>query len=117
MNDVKIAVITGFLSKTRDRFHEYNTERNLDERLRLVSKMDGVDGVEVVYPYEVRDAENLVALCKRYKLNIAAVNVNVKAEPEFLHGGLTSTSKTTREPTPAHSSGRWTCWRPTAHRL
>jgi xylose isomerase len=32
-----------------------------------------------------------------YGLNVAAVNVNVKAEPEFRNGGLTSTKKETRD--------------------
>jgi len=47
-------------------------------------------GVEVVFPYEVNDAELLLRLLKQYQLDIAAVNVNVKAEPEFRNGGLTS---------------------------
>ena len=88
---VKIGVITGFLSKTKDRFHEYNEDKTLQQRLEMVSNMEGIDGVEVVYPYEVSDAESLQKLIGRYNLHIAAINVNVKAEPEFRDGGLTST--------------------------
>lgn len=88
---VKIGVITGFLSKTKDRFHEYNEEKTLQQRLEMVSNMEGIDGVEVVYPYEVRDAESLKKLIRKYGLHIAAINVNVKAEPEFRDGGLTCT--------------------------
>jgi xylose isomerase len=36
-------------------------------------------------------------MLKKYRLKVAAVNVNVKAEPEFLNGGLTSTKKTVRD--------------------
>ena len=91
IGDVKIGVITGFLSKTKDRFHEYNQEKTLQQRLEMVSGMEGIDGVEVVYPYEVSDAELLKKLIDQYGLRIAAINVNVKAEPEFRDGGLTCT--------------------------
>ena len=87
---VKCALITCFVSKTKDRFHEYNLEKEFAERLKLVSEMEGMTGVEVVFPYEVNDAEQLLKLLKQYQLDIAAINVNVKAEPEFRNGGLTS---------------------------
>lgn len=89
-SEAKHAVITSFLNRTRDRFHEYNEERTLDERLKMVWEMQDIDGIEVVFPYETDDAEELRSLTSRYHLNIAAVNVNVKAEPEFRDGGLTS---------------------------
>jgi xylose isomerase len=94
---VKCALITGFVSKTRDRFHEYNMEKTLAERLEMVSKMDGMSGVEVVFPYEVKDAELLKSMLKKYNLGIAAINVNVKAEPEFRNGGLTSLDPAIRQ--------------------
>jgi xylose isomerase len=53
---LKMAIITGFLSKTKDRFHEYNAPLALDEKFALMADIDGYDGVEIVYPYEVNDA-------------------------------------------------------------
>jgi xylose isomerase len=94
---VKCALITGFVSKTKDRFHEYNADKTLAQRLEMVSKMEGLSGVEVVYPYEVKDAEVLKSLLKEYNLAIAAINVNVKAEPEFRNGGLTSIDPAIRQ--------------------
>jgi xylose isomerase len=88
-SDVKFALITGFLSKTKDRFHEYNEEKSLTERLEMVSQMEGMSGVEVIFPYEVSDAASLKSLLVKHNLGIAAINVNVKAEPEFRYGGLT----------------------------
>ncbi|HUZ18048.1 MAG TPA: TIM barrel protein, partial [Spirochaetia bacterium] len=88
---VKNALITSFLSKTKDRFHEYNRELSIEERLAMASKIEGMSGVEAVYPYEVGTAESFKALISKYNLGIAAINVNVKAEPEFRNGGLTST--------------------------
>jgi xylose isomerase len=93
----KFALITAFTGKTKDRFHEYNTDRNFEQKLELVSKMQGMSGVEVIFPYEVKDVKVLTGLLKKYKLKVAAVNVNVKAEPEFRNGGLTSTDAAVRK--------------------
>lgn len=90
MDTLKCAVITAFLSKTKDRFHDYNQELSLDERLETVTRIEGMNGVECVYPYEADDAALLKSLLAKYGLQIAAVNVNVKAEPDFRNGGLTS---------------------------
>ncbi|MBC8438709.1 MAG: sugar phosphate isomerase/epimerase [Deltaproteobacteria bacterium] len=88
---LKMAIITGFLSQTKDRFHEYNTQISLDEKFKLMNTIEGYNGVEIVFPYEVKDATPTKAALAKYNLNVAAVNVNVKAEPEFRNGGLTST--------------------------
>ncbi|MBN2551961.1 MAG: sugar phosphate isomerase/epimerase [Spirochaetales bacterium] len=93
---VKSSVITGFLSQTKDRFHEYNKALTLEERFAMVAAMKDIDGVEVVYPYEVEDVATTRGLMEKYHLNWAAVNVNVKAEPEFRNGGLTSNDKAVR---------------------
>jgi xylose isomerase len=87
---LKMAIITGFLSKTKDRFHEYNAPLELDEKFALMAEIDGYNGVEIVYPYEVNDPVATRQALEKYGLKVAAVNVNVKAEPEFRNGGLTS---------------------------
>ena len=93
---LKLAIITGFLSRTKDRFHEYNQPLDLDGKFKLMSEMEGFDGVEIVYPYEVSDPAQTRAVLKKHKLKVAAVNVNVKAEPEFRNGGLTSLDRKIR---------------------
>jgi xylose isomerase len=94
---LKMAIITGFLSKTKDRFHEYNKPLELEQKFKLMAEIDGYDGVEIVYPYEVSDAEMTKLLLTKHGLNVAAINVNVKAEPEFRNGGLTSHDKAVRD--------------------
>lgn len=94
---LKMAIITGFLSQTKDRFHEYNTPLTIDEKFKLMSEIEGYDGVEIVFPYEVKDVDATKAALEKYNLTVAAVNVNVKAEPEFRNGGLTSTNPRIRE--------------------
>jgi xylose isomerase len=94
---VKMGIITGFLGQTKDRFHLYNEPKSVEEKFALMAKIKGYDGVEIVYPYEVNDAAFTRGLLRKYRLKVAAVNVNVKAEPEFLNGGLTSTKKAVRD--------------------
>ena len=94
---LKMAIITGFLSRTKDRFHEYNQPLDLDDKFALMTEIEGYDGVEIVYPYEVKDPSETKTLLDKHSLQVAAVNVNVKAEPEFRHGGLTSSQKQIRE--------------------
>jgi len=97
MEKVKCGIITGFLGQTKDRFREYNRAVSLEEKLNMVSEMQDVDGVELVYPYEVPPAEELLALMKGKGLQIAAINVNVKSEPEFIMGGITSNNPEIRK--------------------
>jgi xylose isomerase len=87
---VKSAVITAFLGKTKDRFHEYNEPKSVEEKLQMLADMEGIDGMEAIYPYEVSDAGAYRSALDKYGINVAAINVNVKAEPEFRNGGLTS---------------------------
>ena len=94
---LKMGIITGFLSQTKDRFHEYNTPIDLDQKFALMTEIEGYDGVEIVYPYEVNDPVQTREVLDRYHLNIAAINVNVKAEPEFRNGGLTSHDREIRD--------------------
>jgi xylose isomerase len=93
---MKFAVITGFLGKTKDRFHEYNKDLDLDNKFSLLSTIPDFTGVEVVYPYETPTAAELKALLSKHKLKPAAINVNVKGEPEFRNGGLTSSDPAIR---------------------
>ena len=94
---LKLAIITGFLSRTKDRFHEYNQPLDIDGKFKLMSELNGFDGVEIVYPYEVNDPAATRAALKAHGLTVAAVNVNVKAEPEFRNGGLTALDPRVRD--------------------
>jgi xylose isomerase len=87
---LKMGIITGFLSRTKDRFHDYNVPLELDQKFELMTKIEGYDGVEIVFPYEVNDPALTRQLLDKHRLNVAAINVNIKAEPEFKNGGLTS---------------------------
>jgi xylose isomerase len=94
---IKNAIITSFLSKTKDRFHEYNEVKTLEQKFDMIRRIEGADGVEIVSPYEVLDAVTTRRLAEERGITFAAVNANVKAEPEFRDGGLTSADKEVRQ--------------------
>jgi xylose isomerase len=91
------AVISGFLSETRDRFSAYGVQRDLRGRVEYARSISGCTAVEVVYPYEVSDPKELSSILAEAGMGISAVNVNVKAEPEFQSGSLSSPQDAIRE--------------------
>jgi len=94
---MKQGVIIGFLGKTQDRFSEYQKPATTREKLEIVSKINGFDGVEMVFPYENTEAAETVKLMKEFGLNFAAINVNIKKEAEWVPGALTRPDKAIRD--------------------
>jgi len=87
---MKQALICPFFGRLRDRFCEYGEDLSVTQRLERIAAVPGVDGVEIVYPQELRDLTDVQATLARLKLEVAAVNVNVKSDPEFVRGALGS---------------------------
>jgi xylose isomerase len=94
---MKQSVITAFLGKTQDRFSEYQTPTELRQRLEMVTKIEGFDGVEVVFPYETGQADQTKAWMSELKLNFAAINANIKKETQWVPGALSRPKKETRQ--------------------
>lgn len=84
------AVLTPFFGQLRDRFATYHAPRPVAEKLRLAASIPGVEGVEVVFPDEVRTAADIRDELRTLDLSVAAVNVNLKGERAFQQGALSS---------------------------
>lgn len=95
--EIKQAIITGFMGKLKDRFCEYHESKTPEEKIAAVAKVKGAKGVEIVYPYELEDLEGIKRTLKKYRLGVAAVNVNIKGEPEFVKGSSSVNSKKLRD--------------------
>lgn len=93
----KYSIIVGFLGQTKDRFHTYNRAMDLDEKLTVLKSIPGYTGAEIVYPYETTAADVLKDLLDKHGIELSALNVNVKGEPEFVAGGITSPKKEVRQ--------------------
>ncbi|MDP2999556.1 MAG: TIM barrel protein [Bryobacterales bacterium] len=84
------AVLTPFFGKLRDRFCEYHEPLPLAEKLRRAAGIRGVEGVEIIFPDECADAASITPALAETKLDVAAVNVNLKGERMFQRGALSS---------------------------
>ncbi|WP_282089490.1 sugar phosphate isomerase/epimerase family protein [Aquimarina algiphila] len=94
---MKQSIITAFLSKTQDRFSEYQEPTALRERLEIVKKINGVTGVEIVFPYETEEANTTKALMQEMGLEFAAVNANIKKETKWVPGALSRPKENLRQ--------------------
>ena len=94
---MKQGVILAFLGKTQDRFSEYQKPATTREKLEIASRIVGFDGIEIVYPYETGSPEETVKLMDEFKLNFAAINVNIKKETEWVPGALSRPDKGIRD--------------------
>lgn len=90
MSNCKYSVILGFLGKLNDRFSAYGEARDLAGKFEVASKIEGLQGLELVYPFDFADFSMTKALLNRHNLTCSTVNVNIKSEPKFHLGALTS---------------------------
>lgn len=93
----KYAVITGFMGKLQDRFANYGVERNFEQMVQVASTIKGCSGLEVVYPQQVQDPVKAKEILDNYGMGVAALNVNVKGEPKWLYGSISSPDEKVRE--------------------
>jgi len=94
---MKQSIITAFLGRTQDRFSDYQVPTNLEERLKIAAGINGVEGIEIVYPYETGDPHETMALMKKYGLEFAAVNANIKKERQWVPGALSRPDASLRQ--------------------
>jgi len=87
---VRHAVLTPFFGRLRDRFAEYHEPLPIVKKIERAASIPGVEGVELIYPDECREAAEVREALDRHGLEVAAVNVNLKGEPAFRQGALSS---------------------------
>ena len=87
---IRHSVITGFLGRQADRFTEYQPSRSFAEQLELAKRIEGLQGLEVVYPVDFEDVEQSIALIRKTGLQVSAVNLNLKQDPKWRRGSLTA---------------------------
>ena len=93
----KVAAITGFLGAVRNRYMEYQPARTLEEKLRLASKIPGLDGLELCYPADFENRELLRSLLERHDLGVSAVNLRSRRSGKWWRGSFTSEDPSERD--------------------
>jgi xylose isomerase len=92
----RFAVNSGFFGRRRDRFTEYQPDRTLEEKFKLISGIDGVEGIELKYPLDLRDTGLAKRLLEENGLVCSAVNVDIKDATYFRYGALSAQSPESR---------------------
>lgn len=88
--EIRHCVQVGILGRYSDRFTEYQPARSLRDRLEATAGIDGATGVELVYPPDFADPEETTRLVREFGLQVAAVNLNVKADEKWRYGSFTN---------------------------
>ncbi len=92
----RYAIISGFLGQLKDRFKFYQDARDQEEKFAVASRIEGAEGLELVYPYEFSDLTRTRELLEKYSLKTAAVNVDIKGEAHWNRRSLSAESGETR---------------------
>ena len=89
--ELRHSVMVPLMGRQADRFHEYQPDKALAERLEMVQQVRGINGIEVVYPGDFCDVQATVALIRDCGLPVSAVNLNVKSAKKWQPGSFTAT--------------------------
>lgn len=90
MSRWKYSIILGFLGRLSDRFSAYGQDQDMAGKFAMAAQIDGLEGLELVYPFDFADLDMTQRLLAQHNLQVSTVNVNIKAESKFHHGALTS---------------------------
>lgn len=90
MRTWKFAVNAAFLGRRRDRFTEYQPDRTLEEKFKLAAGVEGIGGIELKYPFDLKDVGLAQRLLEEHGLVCSAVNVDIKDATYFRYGALSA---------------------------
>jgi xylose isomerase len=86
----RLAIITGFLGETRNRYMVYQGNRSLSEKFEMLSRIPGADGVELCYPADFERPQELKELLGRSGVGIAGVNFRSRRTGKWWRGSFIS---------------------------
>ena len=97
MKEMKFCVNLSFFGQRRDRFTVYQPVRTLEEKFKLASQINEIRGVELKYPFDLKDISLAKKLLNDSGLTCSAVNVDIKDATYFRNGALSAQSKAARD--------------------
>ncbi len=93
----KLAVITAFLGGVKNRYMQYNPNMNIEEKIKLSSKIEGLDGFELCYPTDFENPKLLTTLLSDHGFGVPAINVRSRRQEKWLRGSFTSEKASERQ--------------------
>jgi len=94
---MKHSIIMAFMGGQKDRFCTYFPHSEPEEKMAKIQQVEGIDGVEIVYPFEISDPTETAKQLKKYGLGVAAVNANIKGGPAQQAGSSSVPQKEIRD--------------------
>ncbi|NLF29778.1 MAG: sugar phosphate isomerase/epimerase [Planctomycetes bacterium] len=91
----KYSANLGFFGARLNKFYQFRPQRTLAEKFELAAAA-GVQGVEVKFPGDGDDADELKGLLERHRLALSAVNVDTKDVNHFRYGALSAADPAAR---------------------
>ena len=92
----RTAIISSFLGGIKNRFINYQEERDIEERIRLASKVPGLAGIELGYPADFKDFAVLKKVLKDSGLGVSSVNFRSRRTGAWLRGSFSSVKEQER---------------------
>ncbi len=98
-SNLKFAIEASVFWPPADRVVASGYKESIDasQVYELVSKVEGVDGVELYLPYDLEKAEDLLPELQARKLEVSAVGIGNFAAARFQRGGVTSDDPAVRK--------------------
>lgn len=90
MSEYSYAVCSGLLGGQNSRWMSYQPPRNIEEKLELAGRIQGLDGLELGYPGDFQDWSKLKSLLDRYDLAVPAVNLKLRGPKTMYQGSFSS---------------------------
>jgi xylose isomerase len=115
----KLAVITAFLGSVKNRYMDYHPDRPLMEKLAMAGQIEGCDGVELCYPADFENPNELKELLDKYQLGVAAINFRSRRSGKWWRGSFSSLNPVDRKEVAADLqramdfAAEMGCWRVT----
>lgn len=93
---IQHSLMVGMMGKISDRFHEYQSAKDLRQRLQLAKQVTNADGIEIVYPSEFANMAESIKIIKESGFKLSALNLNVKGEKRWQNGSFTNANPEVR---------------------
>lgn len=86
----KLAIISGFLGAVKNRYITYQEERSLEEKFEMATKVENLRGLEVCYPQDFANPQELKELLDKHNLGVSAVNFRSRRSGQWMRGSFSS---------------------------
>jgi xylose isomerase len=93
----QLAIISSFLGACKNRYMVYQEDRDLEEKFEMASRIEGVEGLELAYPRDFSDIQELKILLNEYGFGVSAINFRSRRTGKWWRGSFSAESAVERE--------------------